>query len=34
MAMAITVLMAVKNEYVNDVDICKGTHDDEIDVCL
>ena len=32
--LAVTVLMAVKNEYLTNEDIYKGIHDDENNVCL
>ena len=32
--MAVTVLMAVKNEYFTNEDIYKGVHDDQNNVCL
>ena len=32
--MAVTVLMAVKNEYLTCEDVYKGIHDDENNVCL
>ena len=32
--LAVTILMAVKNEYLINDDIFKGIHDDEKNVCL
>ena len=32
--LAVTVLMAVKNEYLTYEDNYKGTHDDENNACL